>query len=122
VFTSTDAAICVVPEQRGGVASALLEQVAQMGDDALTERARELAGEISAAEANLTAVLAEVERRGIPSAWECRDIERFAGWHLQYAPSRARALAEVGRAMETLPVVAEAGADGTPQPQLRSKR
>jgi hypothetical protein len=84
-----------------------------MGDDALEERARELAGEISAAEANLAAVLAEVERRGIPSAWECRDVERFAGWHLQYAPSRARALAEVGRAMSELPVVAEAVADGT---------
>ena len=78
-----------------------------------TERARELAGEISAAEANLAAVLAEVERRGIHSAWECRDVERFAGWHLQYAPGRARALVEVGRAMETLPVVAEAVADGT---------
>ncbi len=84
-----------------------------MGDDALEERARELAGEISAAEANLAAVLAEVERRGIPSAWECRDVERFAGWHLQYAPARARALADVGRAMSELPVVAEAVADGT---------
>jgi hypothetical protein len=35
-----------------------------MGHDALTERARELGGGgISAAEANLAAVLAEVERR-----------------------------------------------------------
>ena len=84
-----------------------------MGDDALTERARELAGEISAAEANLAAVLAEVERRGIHSDWECRDVVRFAGWHLQYAPGRARALADVGRAMSELPVVAEAVADGT---------
>ena len=81
--------------------------------DARTERARELAGEISAAEANLAAVLAEVERRGIPRTWECRDMERFAGWHLQYAPGPARALAEVGRAMAELPVVAEAVADGT---------
>ncbi len=84
-----------------------------MGDDALEERARELAGEISAAEANLAAVLAEVERRGLHSDWECRDVVRFAGWHLQYAPGRARGLVEVGRAMETLPVVAEAVADGT---------
>jgi hypothetical protein len=113
MFTTTDAVTCVVPEQRGGVASRLLEQVSQMGDDALTERARELAGEISAAEANLAAVLAEVERRGIHSEWECRTIERFAGWHLQYAPGRARALADVGRAMAELPVVAEAVADGT---------
>ena len=59
---------CVVPEQRGGVASALLEQVTGMGDDELTVRARELAGEISAAEASLAAVLAEVERRGHPFA------------------------------------------------------
>jgi len=95
------------------VASALLHQVSQMGDDALTVRARELAGEISAAEANLAAVLAEVERRGIHSEWECRNIERFAGWHLQYAPGRARALADVGRAMAELPLVAEAVADGT---------
>ena len=84
-----------------------------MGDDELTERARELAGEISAAEANLAAVLAEVERRGIHSQWECRSIERFAGWHLQQSPTRARALAEVGRSMTELPVVAEAVADGT---------
>ncbi len=113
MFTTADSATCVVPEQRGGVASALLEQVSAMGDGALEERARELAGEISAAEANLAAVLAEVERRGLHSDWECRDVVRFAGWHLQYAPGRARALVEVGRAMETLPVVAEAVADGT---------
>src|SRR6478735_6645647 len=104
---------CVVPEQRGGVASALLEQVTGMGDDELTVRARELAGEISAAEASLAAVLAEVERRGIHSQWECRNIERFAGWHLQQSPARARGLADVGRAMAELPVMAEAVADGT---------
>src|SRR3954468_24737542 len=104
---------CVVPEQRGGVASALLEQVTAMGDDELTVRARELAGEISAAEANLAAVLAEVERRGIHHQWECRSMERFAGWHLQLSPSRTKALADVGRAMGELPVVAEAVADGT---------
>src|SRR6478735_3500958 len=104
---------CVVPEQRGGVASALLEQVTGMGDDELTVRARELAGEISAAEASLAAVLAEVERRGIHSQWECRSIERFAGWHLQQSPSRARGLADVGRSMSELPVMAEAVADGT---------
>jgi hypothetical protein len=84
-----------------------------MGDDALTVRARELAGEISAAEANLAAVLAEIERREIHSQWECRNIERFAGWHLQQSPSRARGLADVGRAMAELPVLAEAVADGT---------
>ena len=63
-------AVCVVAEQVGGVASRLLEQVSMMGDEALTERARALAGEISAAEANLAAVLAEVERRGIHHQWE----------------------------------------------------
>jgi hypothetical protein len=113
MFTALADATCVVPEQRGGVASRLLEQVSAMDDESLTVRARELAGEISAAEANLAAVLCEVERRGIHSQWECRTIERFAGWHLQQAPARARALAEVGRSMTELPVVADAVADGT---------
>src|SRR5690606_16246078 len=54
-----------------------------------------------------------IERREIHSTWECRDIVRFAGWHLQQSPTRARALAEVGRSMAELPVVAEAVADGT---------
>jgi hypothetical protein len=113
MFTPLASSTCVVAEQRGGVASALLEGVSKMGDDALTVRARELAGEISAAEANLAAVLAEIERREIHSQWECRNIERFAGWHLQQSPSRARGLADVGRAMAELPVLAEAVADGT---------
>jgi hypothetical protein len=113
MFTTLADETCVVREQRGGVASALLSGVAAMDDEALIVRARELAGEISAAEANLAAVLAEVERREIHSQWECRTIERFAGWHLQQSPSRARGLVEVGRSMETLPVVAEAVADGT---------
>ncbi len=40
-------------------------------------------------------------------------MERFAGWHLQLSPSRTKALADVGRSMGELPVVAEAVADGT---------
>ena len=113
MFTTPTDATCVVAEQRGGVASALLEGISRIGDEALTVRARELAGEISAAEANLAAVLAEIERREIHSQWECRNIERFAGWHLQQSPARARGLADVGRAMAELPVMAEAVADGT---------
>jgi hypothetical protein len=113
MYTTPADATCVVAEQRGGVASALLEGISRIGDEALTVRARELAGEISAAEANLAAVLAEIERRGIHSQWECRNIERFAGWHLQQSPARARGLADVGRAMAELPVMAEAVADGT---------
>jgi hypothetical protein len=80
VFFSLADADCVVAEQGGGVASALLAQVSAMGDDELTVRARELAGEISAGEANLAVVLAEVERREVHSQWECRTIERLAGW------------------------------------------
>ena len=103
----------VVPSKRGGVASVLLAGVSALDDEALTVRARELAGEISAAEANLAAVLAEVERREIHSQWECRTIERFAGWHCQLSWPRAHSLAAVGRAMGELPTMAEAVADGT---------
>ena len=101
-----------VPSQRGGVASALLSGVSALDDEALTERARELAGEISAAEANLAAVLAEVERRDIHCRWECQTIERFAGWHCQVSWPRAHSLAAVGRAMGELPTMAEAVSDG----------
>ncbi len=113
MFTIGADSMCVVAEQRGGVASRLLEQVSRMADEALTERARELAGEISAAEANLAAVMAEVERRGIHSRWECHSVERFAGWHCEMNPSRTKALVAVGRALGELPVLAEAVADGT---------
>jgi hypothetical protein len=113
MFTVLVDEACVVPEQPGGVAPVLLAGVSAMGDEALVERARELAGEISAAEANLAAVLAEVERRGIHSQWECRSVERFTGWHLQISPARTAALLDVGRSMAELPVVAEAVSDGT---------
>ena len=103
----------VIPSQRGGVAAALIAGVSAMDDEALTERARELAGEISAAEANLAAVLAEAERRDIHHRWECQTIERFAGWHCQLSWPRAHSLTAVGRAMAELPTMAEAVADGT---------
>lgn len=95
------------------MAPRLLAQVADLDDEALAARARELAGEISAAEAALAAVLAEVERRELHERWECHTVERFATWQCQLSPSRAAGLATVGRAMPELPVVAEAVADGT---------
>ena len=113
MYTSEAERAAVVPSQRGGVAAALLAGVSALDDEALTVRARELAGEISAATANLAAVLAEVERREIHARWECRTIERFAGWHCQLSWPRAHSLAAVGRAMAELPAMAEAVADGT---------
>ncbi len=113
MYTAERGEHTVIASQPGGVASRLLDHVSATDDDTLTTRARELAGEISAAEANLAAVLAEIERRHIHSAWECATIERFAAWHCQLKPSRTKGLAVLGRALGELPVVAEAVTDGT---------
>ena len=113
MFTDGAEGAQVVPEQPGGVAQALLGVVAALGDDELVQRAREVATAVSAAEADLAATLAEIERRDLHSAWECSSVERFAGWHCQVAPGRARRLAEVGRDLTRMPVLAEAVADGT---------
>ncbi len=113
MYTAERGEHTVIASQPGGVASRLLDHVSAMDDDTLTTRARELAGEISAAEANLAAVLAEIERRQIHSRWECTTVERFATWHCQINPSTARGLLAVGRSLSELPVVAEAVADGT---------
>jgi hypothetical protein len=100
-------------DQPGGVVAGLLDDLTGLDDDALVLRARELAGVISTAEASLALVAAEIERRKLPSQWECQTIERFAGWQLEMAPTRARQLADVGRAMATMPTLAEAVSDGT---------
>lgn len=100
-------------DQPGGVHERLVDDLAGLDDDALVLRARELAGVISTAEASLAVVAAELERRKVPSLWECQTIERFAGWHLELSPSRARQLADVGRAMGSMPTLAEAVSDGT---------
>lgn len=85
---SDDARLYV--DQPGGVVAGLVAQLADLDDDALVGRAQELAGVISTAEASLALVAAELERRTVPSQWECRTIERFAGWHLELSPTRAR--------------------------------
>ena len=110
---ASGADVRVVAEQAGGVSASLLEAVAALDDEALVERARRVATAISAAEADLGATLAEIERRGAHGAWECDTVERFAGWHCQVHPARAASLALVGRAMGELPALGEAVADGT---------
>jgi hypothetical protein len=102
-----------VAPQAGAVASALLAGVSAMDDATLVEAARLVAGEISAAEAHLAALVAEIERRGVHGQWECRRVERFTGWQLQQSPARTAALLDVGRAMTELAVLAEAVADGS---------
>ncbi len=102
-----------VAAEAGGVAPVLLAGVSAMDDAALVDTARRVAGEISAAEAHLAAVVAEIERRGVHGQWGCRSVERFTGWQLQQSPARSAALLDVGRAMTELPVLAEAVADGS---------
>ena len=107
-------ATCVVPEQRGGVASALLEQVSADG-----RRRADRCGPVSSPgrspppkptwpRCSPRSNAAGSTRVGVP---DDRALRR-AGISSS-RPHRARALAEVGRAMTELPVVAEAVADGT---------
>ncbi|NCY15775.1 MAG: HNH endonuclease [Actinobacteria bacterium] len=90
----------------------LTDSTGALSDDALVDHSRRLAAAISAAEAELGAVLAEVERRGLHGSWDCSSVERFASWHCQLTPSRAAAIATLGRALTELPVVAEAVVGG----------
>jgi hypothetical protein len=86
--------------------------VRSLTDDGLVDQSRRIASAIAAAEAELAAVLAEVERRGLHGSWDCPSVERFASWHCQLAPSRAAAITSVGRALSKLPVVAAAVVSG----------
>jgi hypothetical protein len=113
MYTTETGASEEVAAEDGGVAPALLAGVSVMDDAALVEAARRVAGEISAAEAHLAVLVAEIERRGVHGQWECRSVERFTGWQLQQSPARTAALLDVGRAMTELPVLAEAVADGS---------
>lgn len=90
----------------------LTNRVRSLTDDGLVDQSRRIASAIAAAEAELAAVLAEVERRGLHGSWDCPSVERFASWHCQLAPSRAAAIASVGRALTELPVVAAAVVSG----------
>jgi len=83
----------------------LLARVAALGDDDLVEESVRMAAAISAAQAELAAVLAELERRRVHGQWDCPSIERFAGWKCQLAPARAAALSVLGRAMTELPTL-----------------
>jgi hypothetical protein len=103
----------IVGEQRGGVSQAVIAQVAALDDEALQLAAREVAGTISTAEANLAVILAEIERRKIHERWECSNVGRYASWHLQLAPARAQRLATLGERISELPTMAEAVCDGT---------
>ena len=98
---------------RAGVAARVRDEVAGLDDEALVARSRELAGEISAAEASLAVVLTEIEGRGVHGRWECASVERFASWHCQLGAARSAGLVEVGRRMVELPVLAEAVSDGS---------
>lgn len=100
------------PERRDPVAS-LLARVAALSDDDLVTESRRIAATISAARAELAALLAEVETRQLHGSWDCSTVERFAGWHCQVTPSGAAALTTLGRALHTLPVLAAALVDGT---------
>ena len=108
------ASITTAPEPQAvqGAVERLTEGVRSLTDDALVDQSRRIAAAISAAEAELAAVLAEVERRGLHGSWDCPSVERFATWHCQLAPSRAAAIASVGRALTELPVVAAAVVSG----------
>ena len=90
----------------------LTNHVRSLTDDGLVDQSRRIASAIAAAEAELAAVLAEVERRGLHGSWDCPSVERFASWHCQLAPSRAAAITSVGRALTELPVVAAAVVSG----------
>jgi hypothetical protein len=103
----------VAEEQPGGVSQAVIAQIAALDDEALELAAREIAGTISTAEANLAMILAEIERRKIPDRWECGSIGRYASWHLQLAPARAHRLTALGARMPELATLAEAVCDGT---------
>lgn len=91
---------------------ALTNHVRSLTDDGLVDQSRRIASAIAAAEAELAAVLAEVERRGLHGSWDCPSVERFASWHCQLAPSRAAAITSVGRALTELPVVAASVVSG----------
>ena len=86
--------------------------VQALSDDGLVDRSRRIASAIAAAEAELGAVLAEVERRGLHGSWDCSSVERFAAWHCQLTASRAAAISSVGRALTELPVLAGAVVSG----------
>ncbi len=90
----------------------LAQGAAELTDDQLVDRSRELASTLSAAEAELASVLAEVEIRRLHSQWECRSVEFFATWHCQLGPRRARSIAALGRALHEFPVLAEAVTEG----------
>jgi hypothetical protein len=90
----------------------LTQGAAELTDDQLVDRSRELASTLSAAEAELASVLAEVEIRRLHSQWECGSVEFFASWHCQLSPRRARSIAALGRALHELPVLAEAVTEG----------
>ena len=90
----------------------LAQGAADLTDDQLVDRSRELAGTLSAAEAELASVLAEVEIRRLHSQWECGSVEFFASWHCQLSSRRARSIAALGRALHELPVLAEAVTEG----------
>jgi hypothetical protein len=97
----------------GASVDALLSRVASLTDDALVTESRRIASAISAAQAELAAVLAEVESRQLHSSWDCSTVERFAGWHCQVTPSRAASLTTLGRALRALPVLASSVVDGS---------
>jgi hypothetical protein len=90
----------------------LVQGAADLSDDQLVDRSRELASTLSAAEAELASVIAEVEMRRLHNKWECGSIEFFATWHCQLGPRRARSIAALGRALHELPVLAEAVTEG----------
>ncbi|CAB4605469.1 unannotated protein [freshwater metagenome] len=90
----------------------LAQSAAELTDDQLVDRSRELAGTLSAAEAELASVLAEVEIRRLHTKWECGSVEFFASWHCQLGRRRARSIAALGRALHELPVLAEAVTEG----------
>lgn len=87
---------------------ALLDRVAALSDEDLAATSVHIAATLSAAQAELAAVLREIERRDLHGAWDCPSIERFAGWKCQVGAARAAALGTLGRAIEQLPALGEA--------------
>ncbi|MCD9624854.1 HNH endonuclease signature motif containing protein [Rhabdothermincola salaria] len=103
----------VAVEQRGGVSQGLADAIADLDDEALELRGRELAGVISAAQAELALLLAEIDARGLPGRNECATLSRFTGWRMGLGSGQTRRLADLGRAMRSMPVLAEAVCDAT---------
>lgn len=107
--SSRFAATSAVPGAAGVLPrAALLHHITSLSDDALDTESTRLAALLSAAQAELAAVLAEIERRDLHGSWDCRSVERYATMRCQLSRSRADSLGVLGRALHDLPTLGAA--------------